>query len=132
VAACTRHFVTRRIGTSDYRLKVRVTSTATTASLVRTVNGTETVLASQDLTGVFAAGEVLNIRFQSQGNGTTALQAKLWKTGGEPAAWQLTTTDTTAALQNPGAVGIYSYLSGSATNPPIELSVNDFKVVPSV
>jgi hypothetical protein len=35
-------------------------------------------------------------------------------------------------LQNPGAVGIYSYLSGSATNPPIELSVNDLKVVPSV
>ena len=35
-------------------------------------------------------------------------------------------SDTTAALQNPGAVGFYSYLSGAATNSPITLQVQSF------
>ena len=48
----------------------------------------------------------------------------------EPAAWNLTATDTTAALQNPGAVGLYTYLSGSATNLPFTVSYDNFRVVP--
>ncbi|WP_157535931.1 LamG-like jellyroll fold domain-containing protein [Microbacterium sp. Root166] len=123
--------VARRIGTSDYRLKVRVTATATTIFLVRTVNGVETTLAAQNATGVFAPGDVLNARFQAQGAGTTTLRAKVWESGTtEPATWQATATDTSAGLQAPGAVGIYSYLSGSATNGPVVLSVAVFTVVP--
>ena len=38
--------ITRRIGTSDYRVKLRVNPTSTQLYLARTVNGTETVLAS--------------------------------------------------------------------------------------
>ena len=58
------------------------------------------------------------------GNGTTTVRAKIWLNGAtEPAGWSLTATDTTAALQNPGAVGFYSYLPGSATNAPITLQV---------
>ena len=43
--------VARRIGTSDYRVKVRSASTSTSLDLVRTVNGAETVLASQVVPG---------------------------------------------------------------------------------
>ncbi len=122
--------VARRIGTSDYRVKVRVTATATTVYLVRTVNGTETTLGTQDIVGTLPAGAVLNVRFQAEGQGTTTLRASAWTTGAEPAAWTVTATDTTAALQNPGAVGIYTYLSGSATNAPVTLRVDTFTAKP--
>lgn len=121
----------RRIGTSDYRVKVRVTATATTISLVRAVSGVETVLATQDLTGTYIAGEVINLRLQLVGSGTTTVRAKAWKSGGEPAAWLVSGTDSTAALQAPGAVGLYSYLSGSATNAPVRASFDSFSVQPA-
>ncbi len=122
--------VVRRIGTSDYRAKVRVTPTATTIQLVRTVNGAETILTTQTVSGV-AMGDALKIRLQAEGNGTTTLQGKVWKSGtSEPATWTVTASDTTAALQAPGGVGLQNYLSGSATNAPVVASFNDFKVVP--
>ena len=40
--------IVRRVGTSDYRLKVRITATTVELYLVRTVNGTETTLAAAD------------------------------------------------------------------------------------
>ena len=122
--------VVRRIGTSDYRVKLRATATSTTLQLVRTMSGTETVLASKDLAGVLlSADETFQLRLQAQGSGTTTLRTKFWEAGAsEPASWTLTATDTTAALQNPGAVGYYSYLSGSATNAPIRLRVLELQV----
>ncbi len=120
--------VARRVGTSDYRLKFRATGTATTAQLVRMVNNVETILATQTIPGVIAAGDSVNVRLQAQGSGTTTLRAKVWVKGAaEPAAWGLTTTDTTASLQNPGSVGLYNYLSGSSTNGPSTLQVADFE-----
>ena len=124
--------VVRRIGTSDYRVKVRVTATGTTLYLARTVSGAETILTTQTVSGlVVAAGDVLNVRLQAEGNGTTTLRAKIWRSGtAEPAAWTTTGSDTTAALQAAGAVGLQNYLSGSATNAPVVASIADFRVVP--
>ena len=121
--------VARRVGTSDYRLKVRSSASQTHLDLVRTVSGTETVLATQVVTGfVMSASDEINVRLQVTGSGTPAVKGKIWLTGkAEPANWALTATDSsTAALKNPGAVGFYSYLSGSATNAPITLKVQDF------
>ena len=123
--------VARRIGTSDYRAKVTVTATGTTLYVTKTVSGAETVLASQAVAGlVYAPGDTLNVRFQAEGSGSTTLRAKIWKSGAtEPSTWRLSTTDTTAALQGAGSVGIYSYLSGSATNGPVTVSVLDLSVL---
>ncbi|WP_457254095.1 PKD domain-containing protein [Pedococcus sp. P5_B7] len=121
--------VVRRVGTSDYRVKVRVTGADTTAYLARTVGGVETILTSVPLPGVVvAAGDALSLRVQAVGGGTTTLNGKVWKANtAEPTAWTTTTTDSTASLQSPGAVGLYAFLSGSATNSPITLSVPDFR-----
>ncbi len=120
--------VARRIGTSDYRVKIRPGPSATSLDLVRTISGAETVLASQVVPGfVMAPSSEINLRLQAVGNGTTTVRAKFWLTGAaEPAAWTLTATDTTAALQAPGAVGFYSYLGSSATNAPVTLQVQSF------
>ena len=122
-------FVARRTGTSDYRVKLRLTATDTSLALARTINGTETALVSQPIAGlVYAPGDVWNVRFQATGSATTTLRARVWKTGtAEPSTWT-SATDSTAALQSAGAVGVYSYLSSSATNSPITLSVLDFTV----
>lgn len=122
--------VLRRSSAGDYRAQLRVTATATTLSLLRTGNGTETTIASQAVSGlVMAPGDVANLRFQAEGAGTTALRAKVWKNGAaEPGTWMVTGSDSTAGLQAAGAVGISSYLSGSATNAPIVLDLRDLRV----
>jgi hypothetical protein len=122
--------VVRRIGTSDYRLKLQITATNVTAFLIRTVNGTETIMATQTMPGfVYQPGQVVHVRLRATGTGTTTLQGKVWVDAQpEPTAWMLTATDTTAALQNPGAVGLYTYLSGSATTQPVVVRYDDFTV----
>jgi hypothetical protein len=68
---------------------------------------------------------------QVTGTNPTTVRLKVWPaTGTEPAAWQTTATDTTAALQNPGAVGLTAYLSGSVTNGPIVLRLDDVSARP--
>jgi hypothetical protein len=122
--------VARRTGTSDYRLKTRVTATDTTIYLARTVNGAETILTTQPVAGlVLAGGDVLYVRLLVSGTNPTTLSAKVWRGGAtEPTAWMTTTTDSTASLQAAGGVGFYSYLSASATNAPITQSVLDLTV----
>ena len=113
--------VGRRVGTSDYRAKVRILNTGAVQVFVTRVAGGETdlgVLTVQGLT--LAAGERLNVRFQATGTSPTTLRLKVWKVGTtEPAEWQLTRTDSTAALQAGGGVGLVAYLSSSATNAPV-------------
>ena len=53
------------------------------------------------------------------GTSPTTLQAKAWLAGAaEPTSWQLTATDSEAALQSAGNPGLRAYLGGSATNKP--------------
>ena len=67
----------RRTGTSDYRLKVRILNTAVTAYLVRTLNGVETIVATQTIAGIsYQPGDVLNLRLRVAGTGTTTLDAR--------------------------------------------------------
>lgn len=119
--------VGRRIGTSDYRVKLQTRGTNTSLYLVRTIAGAETVLASTALAGVVVSPtDQLNLRLQLEGTGTTTVRGKFWRGATEPAAYTLTASDSTAALQNPGAVGLANYLAGSATNAPITAEFADF------
>jgi PKD repeat protein len=121
--------VARRVGTSDYRVKVSATASSTSLSLVRTVSGAETVLASQVVPGlVISPTTEVNVRFQAVGSGTTTLRTRLWLSGTtEPTTWALSATDTTTGLQGAGAIGLSSALSASATNAPITLRVADLR-----
>jgi PKD repeat protein len=110
----------RRVGTSDYRVRVRAMSTKTTLTLYRMVNGSMTSLGVVTVPGVFEVGDTLRMQLRLSGSGTTSLQAKVWELGTtEPASWQLSTTDSTASLQGPGGVGLESYLSGASGLAPL-------------
>ena len=112
----------RRIGTSDYRVTVKFLPTGAAISLIKMVNNVQTTLATTNISALrYALGDVYRIQLKADGNaGTTALSAKVWKSAAtEPAAAQVTVSDSEAALQAPGGVGFQAYLSGSATNAPV-------------
>ncbi|MCU1437731.1 MAG: cell surface protein [Naasia sp.] len=117
----------RRIGSADYRARL-VISSAGAINLQLQRSGT--TLVSARPAGVTAlAGQAVTVRVQTTGTAPTTIRAKVWANGAaEPAAWQLTTTDTLAALQANGSVGIQHYLSGSATANPTVLTVDDLTV----
>lgn len=109
--------IARNTSAGNYRLKVRVESSgAVSLILSRVVSGAETTIASKLIAGLsYAPGDVLHTRFVISGTGTTTLAGKVWKGTAEPSTPQVTATDTTAALQTAGSVGVQEYLSGSAT-----------------
>ncbi len=123
--------LTRRVGTSDYRVKVRVMPTGTQVFLARTVGRRRDPAGGgghrarhlhrrQRRSRSAAGGRHRDRRRSGPRRGT--------RRSNEPAAWTLTTTDTTASLQNPGAVGIYTYVSGSATNAPVKTYIDNLLV----
>ncbi|RZI96088.1 MAG: PKD domain-containing protein [Microbacterium sp.] len=116
----------------DYRLKLRISSTGVvTVSLAKLVGTTETLLTNRSLGGyTHTAGGKLQLRLvTTTTGGVTTLTAKVWPAGtAEPSAWFVTATDSQAELQSAGQVGVLSYLSGSTTNVPVVVSVDDVEV----
>ncbi|MGY1699137.1 PKD domain-containing protein [Geodermatophilus sp. SYSU D00766] len=125
-------FANRQVGLTDYRVKMRYRADGQVeVMLVRMVDDTETILGGYLLAGGYSAGTPLTVRFETSGTGTTTAQVKVWRAGtAEPTAWGLTRTDDTAALQRPGAVGLETYVSGSATATSV-VRVDDLRVDPA-
>ncbi|MGI8330563.1 LamG-like jellyroll fold domain-containing protein [Actinomadura scrupuli] len=120
----------RRIsGAGEYRARVRLRPSGvvslqlsrTDAANAETAIGTEQTVAGL----TYAAGTVLHVRLQAVGTSPTELKAKVWTGATEP-DWQVTGSDSTAGLQAAGSVGIRTYLSGSTTNAPITVTLDDF------
>ncbi|TWE11816.1 PKD domain-containing protein [Rudaeicoccus suwonensis] len=116
----------------DYRAKVQVRANGTVALGISRFDGS-TEVAAVPLTVISGLtvqpGQALNIRFDATGTSPTTLQAKVWAAGTtEPSAWQVSATDTTAAMQVPGAVGLGAYLSGSSTSAPVTATFSGFTV----
>ena len=102
-----------------------------TVSIAKLVGTTETLVANKVLTGyTHTAGGKLQLRFQSTtAGGSTTLNANVWADGAaEPGGWFLTATDAQAELQAAGQIGVLSYLSGSATNGPVGVTVDNLEV----
>ncbi len=123
------YVIGRRTGTNnEYRARLRLLSTGAVAESITKLAGTATeslVTSEQTVPGLgtYTPGDQLNVRFVVTGTGTTSLKLKVWKVGTtEPVAFQQTASDTTASLQAPGAIGLSTYLSGSATNAPVLMS----------
>ncbi|MGC5224156.1 PKD domain-containing protein [Micromonospora sp. DT81.3] len=116
----------------EYRLKLRISATGVvTVSIAKLVGTTETLVANKVLTGyTYTAGGKLQLRLQSTtAGGSTTLNANVWADGSqEPASWFLTATDAQAELQGAGQIGVLSYLSGTATNAPVGVTVDNLEV----
>jgi PKD repeat protein len=124
------YFVGRRIGLSELRVRVRMYADGRIALGSNVVNnnssGAITDVIVPGLT--YTAGTVMNLRLVVTGTSPTTMTAKIWPAGGtEPAADQLSVTNTTASLQGAGAVGVLARLPGDTTS-AITVSIPDFVV----
>jgi len=73
-------------------------------------------------------GTKYNVRLQVFGTGTTTIRSKIWAQGAtEPVAWQLTTTDTTAALQAAGHTGMTTYAGSGFSSLPFNVFFDDYR-----
>lgn len=120
--------------TADYRGKLKIGADGVvTAYVTKMISGTETVLATGVAPGLtYAVGDKLNVRTQVVGTAPTAVRVKVWKVGTtEPTAWTVSTTDSTAALQAAGAVGMYAYVTASATGVPVLFAFDHLWIGPS-
>jgi PKD repeat protein len=122
----------RRVATAGaYQAKIVLRSSgAVGVSLVRVNSsggGEVTLQSAINVPGLtLAAGERLEVRLQVMGTSPTTLNLKVWKAGtSEPATWQRTATDATAALQTTGGIGVRAYLSSTSTNAPVTVSFDD-------
>jgi PKD repeat protein len=110
----------RRVaGAGEYRTRVRLLADGRVAlTLSRLTGSTETFPGGEVIVPrlTYTPGDVLNVRLQVSGNGTTQLAATVWAAGAsEPATPTISRTDTTVALQAPGAVGLSAYRPAKST-----------------
>ncbi|MDP5184385.1 hypothetical protein QOZ88_17255, partial [Blastococcus sp. BMG 814] len=122
----------RRIGTSDYRARLWVASTGLAQlSVSRVVSGAETVLQTVRLPGTYAAGDVLRVRVEAVGSGTTTVQAKAWPVAGIEPDWLVSATDSSVELQGAGGLYLQGYTSGSASRPQV-IVADELHVTPAI
>jgi PKD repeat protein len=119
------------VGAGDYRSVVRLMADGRVSVRLGRVGptGAEVTIRSNTIVPglTYTTADRLLVRVQATGTNPTTVRTKVWKLGTtEPAAWTLTVTDATTNLQAPGSTGIVTYLSSSATNAPVALSVDDY------
>lgn len=116
----------RQSSSATYQVRAWMKSDGT-VWLVSEQSGT--VLKAQQVSGLtWASGDVFTLRTRVTGTSPTTLEAKIWKQGStEPATWQLTTTDSTAALQKAGHTSLHFARAGAATAPST-VSFQGFRV----
>ncbi|MGN6425510.1 MAG: PKD domain-containing protein [Leifsonia sp.] len=126
----------RRVGTAGaYASKVIVSAAGKVTIQITRVDqnaSNEVVIQSSvAVPGVtYTPGTKLDVRVRITGTNPTLIETKAWVDGGaEPAAWQRSATDATAALQAAGAIAVTGYLSGGVANAPVVLSVDDVNAV---
>ncbi len=116
-------------GGNEYRIRMHVTSSGNIAlSFSRFVHGSETLITGDTtVPGLhFAPDTQYDLHATLTGTSPTNVQARIWPDSTtEPSTWNLTTTDTTTALQAPGAIGIWGFLTATASNGPSTLTVDN-------
>ena len=125
--------IARKAGTSSYRLKLRLLPAgAVHLAWSRVVSGVETTVSEVVVRGLtYNAGDTLRLRFVVTRSGpATSLSGTVWPVAGpEPSSPQLSATDSTAALQTAGAIGLLSGLGSTVTNTPVTFSYDNLNAV---
>jgi PKD repeat protein len=119
---------------TDYRARVRIWADGSVrlAIVSRSGTSTDTMIGTEDVVGglTLAPGTAIKARLRVVGGSPTTLQAKVWAaTGTEPGTWQKSVTDSTAAQQGPGAIGLAVAVSSSNTAVPLTATFRNYSAV---
>lgn len=118
----------RQVGADNYSARVRFEAGNTMRLYI--LHGETAIGGSLVAPGTYTAGDELMVRLQVTGTSPTTVRAKVWRSSdAEPAAWQLSGTDTTSALQTAGSVGLSTYLGGASPTPTATMSLRSLVVV---
>ncbi len=127
--------VARRNGKTEYRARLIFNSNGSVAvNASKVVNGTESTLANAvTVSGLNqSAGGFIWVRAQMTGTNPTTINVKAWADGqAEPTGWQFSATDSTAALQSAGSLGLRVWLAKKVTNAPVAFSFDDYSATPA-
>lgn len=121
----------RAVGSAEYRCRLVIEGGAARATITRADSDDAlTHLAASAPLFQVTAGEPVAVRCQAAGTAPTMLRIKIWRAAlGEPAAWTLTASDATAALQSTGTVGVHFYMGDS--DGALRISLDDLLVRPA-
>lgn len=126
------NYMVHKSSAGGYRLKLRYGATGVVnVGLAKVVGDTETLVANKALPGFTQlAGSTLQVRLEtSSTSGSTTVRARVWVDGqAEPATWFLSATQAEPSLQAGGSVGFSFYGSGSMTNGPTVIKLDDLDV----
>ena len=74
-------------------------------------------------------GAFIRLRAQLSGASPTTIRVRAWADGvAEPSTWQYSATNSVAALQAAGGLGLESYLAAPTTNAPVIVTFDDYLV----
>ncbi|WP_164734575.1 PKD domain-containing protein [Microbacterium lemovicicum] len=118
----------RQVGSAQYAARVRLAADGSVK--LNMLEGSNGVGPTVTPTLKVVAGEKYTVMFEVTGTAPSTLSMKLWKsTDAEPGAWAVTRTNTAAALQVPGSVGLSSFLpSGAAASAPVALTIDNLSI----
>ena len=121
------YLLARQNGSSAYRASIReATNGAIYVQLKRAVNGVEANITGESLVSGLNASSAAGIAFRFSVV-ADQLKLRLWAAGGsEPSGWSISGQDATSSLTGGGGVGIRTYTSGSVSNAPVVVSLDDF------
>jgi hypothetical protein len=78
----------------------------------------------------FSPNSFIWLRTEVTGTSPTTIRIKAWADGQpEPGTWHYTVTNSTAAVQTAGNVGLRTYVSSGLTNAPVAFGFDDYHVV---
>lgn len=118
----------RIVGSSTYSARVRF-ETGNVLRLYLLQGETPLGGGSYVLPGGYSANDDITVKLSVAGTAPTKLGVKVWRSSEpEPTTWQLQATDTTAALQAAGSVGIKASASSLSTVPTTTLKFRDYLV----
>ncbi len=125
------YLVVRRNGADSYRPKLIFNTNGSVAVHAGVVvnNAESSVAPSVVVPGLtHSAGSDIWIRAQISGISPTTIRVRAWADGQpEPSSWQFVATNSQAALQGAGSVGLRAYM-GSVANAPVAFSFDDYSV----
>ncbi len=123
----------RRNGNNEYRIKIHMFANGTVGiQASKVINNAESMIGPEVIVSGLSVtpGTFVNVHAQMVGNGSTAFYINAWTSGqSEPAGWQYTGGDNTAALQSAGSVGLRAYLGGNVSTAPVTFSFDDYSVI---
>lgn len=121
----------RRVSASvEYRAKLRIAADGSAYVQATAVSANVEVGVGSEVRVVgltIRPGAMVWLRTQVSGSAPTSIRIRAWADGTpEPATWQVSISDPTAALQASGGVGLRVYAS-RITNGPVTIRFDDLK-----